>query len=162
MIQQQYQLYLLYQYLVPEYSYFYRASIACYFGKKNVSPARVIPCTDSRFRFMHARRATHQGGTSERGDVCDRLVLCCCCCCCCYCYRSCPLCHCCAATATAQTAREGDPCPCNRGGWGCSTPFSSILERVQTMRARCHVIPECTRYCIYAIYLYQSMIPGVR
>ena len=57
---------LYHQYLIPEYSYVLPLH---FISEKKKRIARKVGQTDSRFRFMHARIATHQGGTSERGDV---------------------------------------------------------------------------------------------
>ena len=109
---------------------------------------------------MHARRATHQGGTSERSDVW-------------YAGAAAVAAAIAAATAAARFATAAAvllPAPYRQrakgtrigvlaGGGAAVHLFASILERVQTMGARCHVIPECTGYYIY---LYQSMLPDTR
>ena len=45
------------------------------FRKKKKSIARKVGRTDSRFRFIYARRATHQVGTRPNEAMSERLVL---------------------------------------------------------------------------------------
>ena len=86
-----------------------------------------------------------------------------CCYCRCYyccCYRCCPLCHCCCADIDTVDNVRREPVSVYSPGVGMLyTLFPSWNAYVQTMGARCHVIPECTRYYMY---LYQSMIHDTR
>ena len=86
-----------------------------------------------------------------------------CCYCRCYyccCYRCCPLCHCCCADIDTVDNVRREPVSVYSPGVGMLyTLFPSWNAYVQTMGARCHVIPECTT-CY--INLCQSMIPDTR
>ena len=47
----------------------------CILFRKNKCIAHKVGHTDSRLRFMHARRATHQVGTRPNEVMSERLVL---------------------------------------------------------------------------------------
>ena len=107
-------------------------------------------CTKSNPPSRHARTRRYLIGW------------CCYCrCCFCCCYRCCPLCHCCccADTHRRQRAKGTRIGVVAGGGMLCTFLFPSWNAYVQTMGARCHVIPECTT-CY--INLCQSMIPDTR
>ena len=139
---------LYHQYLAPEYSYV--LSLHLISEKKNVSPARSVILIHGSDLCMHEEQPTRAARPNEA--MSDRLVLLLSL----LLFLMLPLLPalpmlllCCYQHRIGVLAGGGDAVHF----------FVSISERVQTMGARCHVIPECARHYIY---LYRSMVPGAR